>query len=226
MKVAISTTTVALSAAALILLPSAPVQADAAQARWQQVFNQLDQDRDGLLSREEYERAASLLGSAKPQTQADKSAQSAIQSPGSQQAQASQQGQSDSSQQAMGSPQGQIGAVGMQIPYLVLIPNPSHMNQAGHTGSQVPYLHPFSMPQTAQSATWQSQPYWAYTGGNPMQVAQGSFDALDSDRNGYLSVFEAFRHSPLLQAWSTVDANRDGVIERTEFSAFEARGGR
>ncbi len=218
-------------AATLALMPTASSFADTSQSKWQQLFDQLDQDRDGALSRSEYERAASLQVS-------DKTAQ--IQhEPGQSAAQAG----SSSQQQAQAQPGSPAAA---QNPYLVMMPNP-YLNPQSYSGAQyygvpqqyggqqayawpqtgypqVPYLIPFPFPnpQTAQSPSlWPSG-----TTGSQQQLSQFSFDALDLDRNGYLSTVEAFRSYPLVQQWSRADANRDGVIERSEFSAFESTQGR
>ncbi len=164
-------------AAALILLPGMAVAAESSQQRWNQVFEQLDQDRDGSLSRAEYERANSL-----------QIATSAGQNPYL----------PDSSP---------IGAspAPAQVPYLVLVPNP--------------YLNPASVPGGSgpSQATWVPVPAAAAPG----QINLLAFDSLDVDRNGYLSAIEALRSYPLFQAWNKVDVNRDGQVERAEFSAFE-----
>jgi hypothetical protein len=49
------------------------------------------------------------------------------------------------------------------------------------------------------------------------------FDALDTNRDGVLSRQEAQRSDDLADAWSRVDSNGDGRIDRFEFTAFEGR---
>ncbi len=208
-------------AASLALIPVASSLADTSQSKWQQLFDQLDQDRDGALSRSEYERAASLQvydKSAQIQTEPGQSAAQAGSSP-QQQAQAQ---------------QAQPG----QNPYLVVLPNP-YLNPQSYgvpqqyggqqaynwpqTGyPQMPYLIPIPNPNPQLG---QNPLIWSPSGAT-QQLSQFSFDALDLDRNGYLSTIEAFRSYPLVQQWSRADANRNGVIERSEFSAFESSLGR
>lgn len=47
------------------------------------------------------------------------------------------------------------------------------------------------------------------------------FGDLDTNHDGQISKREAHADRALMQAWDYVDANRDGVIDRAEFSAFE-----
>ncbi len=156
-------------AAFLTLLPGLALAADAGQQSWTQVFDQLDQDRDGALSRTEFERANSLLISATP-----------VQNP----------------YLPAASLTGTSPQPG-QIPYLVLVPNPAGSGQ--HQGT--------SVPNQSTSSPWQN--------------SLVAFESLDVDRNGYLNAVEALRSYPLIQSWNRVDVNRDGQIERAEFSAFE-----
>jgi hypothetical protein len=160
-------------AVGILLLPATQSHADSSQGDWQQLFNQLDLNRDGLLSRSEYERAGSLQIS-------DISAQPAQAKPGS--------------------------ASTKQNPYLALVPNPNPPPTV-----QNPLIWPFG--STASTAG---------TNGSALP----SFEALDLDRSGYLSTIEAIWSYPLVQQWRWVDANRNGVIERAEFSAFESVLGR
>ena len=51
-----------------------------------------------------------------------------------------------------------------------------------------------------------------------------SFAELDIDENGVLSKGEAGGRKGLLDDWWQVDTNKDNVIERSEFSAFEVEG--
>ena len=47
------------------------------------------------------------------------------------------------------------------------------------------------------------------------------FVALDADADGYISSEEAKSHQTLTEKWGDVDINRDGMIDRAEFSALE-----
>ena len=48
-----------------------------------------------------------------------------------------------------------------------------------------------------------------------------TFEQLDMDRDGYVSIIEATGHTELLRKWSQVDKDTDGRLEMIEFSAFE-----
>lgn len=48
-----------------------------------------------------------------------------------------------------------------------------------------------------------------------------TFEQLDMDRDGYVSIIEATGHTELLRKWSTIDKDTDGRLEMIEFSAFE-----
>ena len=48
-----------------------------------------------------------------------------------------------------------------------------------------------------------------------------TFQQLDMDNDGYVSIIEATGHTNLLRKWSDVDTDTDGRLEATEFSAFE-----
>jgi len=50
---------------------------------------------------------------------------------------------------------------------------------------------------------------------------QASFQQLDQDSDGYVSIVEATGQNELLRQWSAVDTDTDGRLEMTEFSAFE-----
>ena len=50
---------------------------------------------------------------------------------------------------------------------------------------------------------------------------QATFQQLDQDSDGYVSIVEATGQTELLRQWSTVDTDTDGKLEITEFSAFE-----
>ena len=60
------------------------------------------------------------------------------------------------------------------------------------------------------------------TGTGALAGGEGKdFGSLDADGNGQLSQQEANARGDLSQAWSSVDGNGDGVVDRAEFSAFE-----
>lgn len=48
-----------------------------------------------------------------------------------------------------------------------------------------------------------------------------SFDALDKDHDGKVSVAEASGHDALFVAFKSLDKDRDGMLTREEFAAFE-----
>lgn len=50
---------------------------------------------------------------------------------------------------------------------------------------------------------------------------QTSFQQLDSDNDGYVTILEATGQNQLLRQWTEVDKDTDGRLEMTEFSAFE-----
>jgi Ca2+-binding EF-hand superfamily protein len=54
---------------------------------------------------------------------------------------------------------------------------------------------------------------------------QASFQQLDSDKDGYVTIIEATGQNQLLRQWTEVDKDTDGRLEITEFSAFEAEPG-
>lgn len=47
------------------------------------------------------------------------------------------------------------------------------------------------------------------------------FKKMDRDQDGYLSREEARQHYRLHENWDKVDADRDGKLNESEFSAFE-----
>ncbi len=51
--------------------------------------------------------------------------------------------------------------------------------------------------------------------------SQATFQQLDQNKDGYVSIIEATGQNELLKQWSTVDTDTDGRLEITEFSAFE-----
>lgn len=63
----------------------------------------------------------------------------------------------------------------------------------------------------------------------PLSVAAGdksttkeSFNKLDKDKNGYITQQEAKDYKELLDKWDTADADANGQLEMSEFSAFES----
>ncbi len=62
----------------------------------------------------------------------------------------------------------------------------------------------------------------------PLSVAAGeksttqdSFNKLDTNKDGYISQQEAKNNKKLIEQWDTVDADANGQLEMSEFSAFE-----
>jgi len=51
---------------------------------------------------------------------------------------------------------------------------------------------------------------------------QKTFNSLDTNHDGYISPQEAKADPKLSEQWDSADANGDGKIEESEFSAFEA----
>lgn len=53
------------------------------------------------------------------------------------------------------------------------------------------------------------------------EIESDLFARLDQDRSGSISKQEAQAESSLSEGWSGYDRNRDGMLDPTEFSAFE-----
>jgi len=51
-----------------------------------------------------------------------------------------------------------------------------------------------------------------------------TFEALDTDGDGYISNTEANARPDLTKSWQTIDKNTDDQLDITEFSAFEGKG--
>jgi len=51
-----------------------------------------------------------------------------------------------------------------------------------------------------------------------------TFEALDTDGNGYISSAEAQSRTDLSENWKDIDKNTDDQLDITEFSAFEGEG--
>jgi len=51
-----------------------------------------------------------------------------------------------------------------------------------------------------------------------------TFEELDKDGNGYVSVTEAAARPDIEKDWKQIDTNSDNQLDITEFSAFEGKG--
>ena len=51
-----------------------------------------------------------------------------------------------------------------------------------------------------------------------------TFEALDTDGDGYISNTEAGAREDLTKGWQAIDKNTDNKLDITEFSAFESEG--
>ena len=55
-------------------------------------------------------------------------------------------------------------------------------------------------------------------------MAEGSgFSDLDTNGDSYISMEEADKNAMLKDSWDAVDKNKDGKVEKAEFSAFEEK---
>jgi Ca2+-binding EF-hand superfamily protein len=52
-------------------------------------------------------------------------------------------------------------------------------------------------------------------------AAKPSFEALDKNSDGKVSLNEAADHDALFVAFKSLDTNKDGVLSREEFAAFQ-----
>lgn len=57
--------------------------------------------------------------------------------------------------------------------------------------------------------------------GTAIAAEAPKFETLDQDGDGKISAQEAAGYNGLAGAWEQVDANKDGVVDSAEFSAFE-----
>jgi Ca2+-binding EF-hand superfamily protein len=55
--------------------------------------------------------------------------------------------------------------------------------------------------------------------------AQGapSFDSLDANKDGQISIQEATGHDDVFVAFKKLDANKDGVLSKEEFAAYSKK---
>ncbi|MCB1857873.1 MAG: hypothetical protein KDI63_06360 [Gammaproteobacteria bacterium] len=53
---------------------------------------------------------------------------------------------------------------------------------------------------------------------------EATFATLDADGDGYITMMEAENDAKLTESWDVVDVNKDGRIEKAEFSALEEQG--
>lgn len=65
----------------------------------------------------------------------------------------------------------------------------------------------------------------AVTGGDDTAAGSDAFAALDADKDGAISAIEAEANPDLMKTWSSIDANQDGQLDASEFSAFETETG-
>ena len=55
-------------------------------------------------------------------------------------------------------------------------------------------------------------------------MAEGTgFADLDTNGDSYISMEEADSNAMLKEQWDVVDQNKDGMVEKAEFSAFEEK---
>ena len=49
-----------------------------------------------------------------------------------------------------------------------------------------------------------------------------TFKSLDTDGDGFISIIEATGQNDLLRNWVNIDTDANGLVEMSEFSAFES----
>ena len=59
----------------------------------------------------------------------------------------------------------------------------------------------------------------------PLHARGTSFQKMDVDANGYISPEEAQINSDLSARWNELDADKNNLLDMSEFSAFEPAGG-
>jgi hypothetical protein len=67
--------------------------------------------------------------------------------------------------------------------------------------------------------------FFAAVGGSGL-AASATFEQHDANKDGKVSAVEAGKDIEVTKMWSTVDTDKDGAINRTEFSAFESLRGK
>lgn len=80
--------------------------------------------------------------------------------------------------------------------------------------------HAAGTDSDAQGKT-QMQPEKGAAYGADADAYEYGFSDLDRNRDGYLSRDEAREHETLANDWDQADADRDGKLSESEFSAFE-----
>ncbi len=63
---------------------------------------------------------------------------------------------------------------------------------------------------------------FALSAGAPLQAEENTtFQSLDADANGYISPEEAASNNDLSASWNDLDADKNNLLDMSEFSAFE-----
>jgi len=58
--------------------------------------------------------------------------------------------------------------------------------------------------------------------GAAVAASQGRYSDIDANKDGIIDKTEASAYSVLSDKWRELDANGDGVLDQTEFDKFEA----
>ena len=178
-------------------------------------FSQADQNHDGYISQQEFDKFVASEGG---------------------QANAGQTGEEQ---------EGQFSAPDVAVPPWPVNPGATAQYQPPQTGAQGYNQQEFHAPRVYMVAPfvqqWPNGPYGpagqpilmvvphprlaqnenVATSGGSLQLP--SFASLDTNGDGQLSQTELLAASPLMALWSQGDANHDGKIDRSEFSAFEQK---
>lgn len=72
-----------------------------------------------------------------------------------------------------------------------------------------------------EPAATQMQPEKGAAYGADADAFEYGFQDMDRNQDGYLSREEAREHEELSKQWEKADANHDGKLDQSEFSAFE-----
>lgn len=59
----------------------------------------------------------------------------------------------------------------------------------------------------------------------PLHAEGSAFQKMDVDANGYISPEEAQANTDLSARWNDLDADKNNLLDMSEFSAFETGGG-